>query len=142
MKWRIGEVMVSKIVELEVTGGSRFILPEATYEAVLPIGWLQPDFSDERGRLKMSIHALVVEPPSRRAAELSSIPVSATTRRAGGYRPGTSCRRAFSRISPAPAIRARRSTRWSARISTSITSAGTRCWSKAGGSRPFRMPAI
>ena len=64
MKWRIGEVTVSKIVELEVTGGSRFILPEATYEAVLPIGWLQPDFADERGRLKMSIHALVVETQS------------------------------------------------------------------------------
>ena len=66
MKWRIGEVTVTKIVELEVTGGSRFILPQATYEAVLPIGWLQPDFADERGRLKMSIHALVVETPSRR----------------------------------------------------------------------------
>jgi glyoxylase-like metal-dependent hydrolase (beta-lactamase superfamily II) len=61
MRWRIGEVTVTKIVELEVTGGSRFILPEATYEALLPIGWLQPDFADERGRLKMSIHALVVE---------------------------------------------------------------------------------
>jgi glyoxylase-like metal-dependent hydrolase (beta-lactamase superfamily II) len=66
MKWRIGEVWVTKIVELEVTGGSRFILPQATYEAVLPICWLQPDFADERGRLKMSIHALVVETPSRR----------------------------------------------------------------------------
>jgi glyoxylase-like metal-dependent hydrolase (beta-lactamase superfamily II) len=66
MKWRIGEVTVNKIVELEVTGGSRFILPQATYEAVLPIGWLQPDFADERGRLKMSIHALVVETPDRR----------------------------------------------------------------------------
>ena len=33
---------------------------------MLPIGWLQPDFADERGRLKMSIHALVVETPSRR----------------------------------------------------------------------------
>ena len=64
MKWRIGEVTVSKIVELEVTGGSRFILPQASYEAVLPIGWLQPDFADERGRLKMSIHALVVETQS------------------------------------------------------------------------------
>src|SRR5690349_23849258 len=64
MKWRIGEVTVSKIVELEVTGGSRFILPQATPEAVLPIGWLQPDFADERGRLKMSIHALVVETKS------------------------------------------------------------------------------
>ena len=28
--------------------------------------WLQPHFADERGRLKMSIHALVVEAPSRR----------------------------------------------------------------------------
>jgi glyoxylase-like metal-dependent hydrolase (beta-lactamase superfamily II) len=65
-KWRIGEVTVTKIVELEVTGGSRFILPQATPEAVLPIGWLQPDFADERGRLKMSIHALVIETPSRR----------------------------------------------------------------------------
>ena len=66
MQWRIGAVTVTKIVELEVTGGSRFLLPQATYEAVLPIGWLQPDFADERGRLKMSIHALVVETPSRR----------------------------------------------------------------------------
>jgi glyoxylase-like metal-dependent hydrolase (beta-lactamase superfamily II) len=66
MRWRIGEVMVTKIVELEVTGGSRFILPDATPEAILPIGWLQPDFADERGRLKMSIHALLVETPSRR----------------------------------------------------------------------------
>ena len=66
MKWRIGEVTITKIVELEVTGGSRFILPQATPEAVLPIAWLQPDFADERGRLKMSIHALVVETPSRR----------------------------------------------------------------------------
>ena len=30
MKWRIGDVTVTKIVELEVTGGSRFILPQAT----------------------------------------------------------------------------------------------------------------
>jgi glyoxylase-like metal-dependent hydrolase (beta-lactamase superfamily II) len=66
MKWRIGEVTITKIVELEVTGGSRFILPQATPEAILPIGWLHPDFSDARGRLKMSIHALLVETPGRR----------------------------------------------------------------------------
>ena len=65
-KWRIGKVTVTKIVELEVTGGSRFILPQATYDDILPIGWLQPHFADERGRLKMSIHALVVETPERR----------------------------------------------------------------------------
>jgi glyoxylase-like metal-dependent hydrolase (beta-lactamase superfamily II) len=66
MRWQIGNVTVTKIVELEVTGGSRFILPQATYEAVLPISWLQPHFADERGRLKMSIHALIVETPERR----------------------------------------------------------------------------
>jgi glyoxylase-like metal-dependent hydrolase (beta-lactamase superfamily II) len=66
MKWQIGAVTVTKIVELEVTGGSRFILPQATYEEILPIDWLRPHFADERGRLKMSIHALVVETPQRR----------------------------------------------------------------------------
>ena len=66
MKWRIGDVTVTKIVELEVTGGSRFILPQASYDEILPINWLQPHFADERGRLKMSIHALVVEAGGRR----------------------------------------------------------------------------
>src|SRR6478672_6729254 len=65
MQWQIGKVTVTKIVELEVTGGSRFILPQATYEEILPIEWMQPHFADERGRLKMSIHALVVETPDR-----------------------------------------------------------------------------
>jgi glyoxylase-like metal-dependent hydrolase (beta-lactamase superfamily II) len=66
MKWQIGDVTVTKIVELETTGGSRFILPQATREAVLPISWLIPHFADEDGRLKMSIHALIVEAPGRR----------------------------------------------------------------------------
>src|SRR5579884_4127119 len=66
MKWRIGRVTVSKIVELEATGGSRFLLPQATREAILPIAWLFPHFADAVGRLKMSIHALVVETPSCR----------------------------------------------------------------------------
>jgi hypothetical protein len=66
MKWRIGRVSVTKIVELEVTGGSRFLLPQATRESILPIDWLRPDFADAAGRLKMSVHALVVETPRRR----------------------------------------------------------------------------
>jgi hypothetical protein len=60
MQWRIGDVTVTKIVELEVTGGSRFLLPQATYEEILPIAWLRPHFADARGRLKMIIHALVL----------------------------------------------------------------------------------
>src|SRR5262249_10643338 len=66
MKWQIGEVSVTKVVELETTGGSRFILPQATREAILPIAWLIPHFADESGRLKMSIHALILEAPGRR----------------------------------------------------------------------------
>jgi len=66
MKWQIGDVTVTKIVELETTGGSRFILPQATREEILPISWLIPHFADEDGRLKMSIHALMVEAPGRR----------------------------------------------------------------------------
>jgi len=66
MQWRIGKVTITKVVELEVTGGSRFLLPQATYDEIRPIAWLYPDFADERGRLKMSIHALVVETPERR----------------------------------------------------------------------------
>jgi glyoxylase-like metal-dependent hydrolase (beta-lactamase superfamily II) len=65
MKWKIGDVTVTKIVELETVGGSRFILPDATYDAVRPISWLCPHFADEAGKLRMSIHSLVVETPDR-----------------------------------------------------------------------------
>jgi len=66
MKWRIGEVTVTKIVEMEVAGGTRFILPQASREAVLPYQWMRPHFMTEEGRLVMSIHALVIETPQRR----------------------------------------------------------------------------
>ena len=66
MQWRIGKTSVTKIVEIEATGGFRFVLPQATREAVLPMRWLQPHFMDENGRLKTSVHALVVDTPSRR----------------------------------------------------------------------------
>ena len=65
-KWRIGDVTVTKVVELEVTGGSRFLLPQATPEVIRPIAWLQPHFADENGRLRMSIHSFAVEAPGRR----------------------------------------------------------------------------
>jgi hypothetical protein len=40
MKCQIGDVTVTKIVELDTTGGSRFIL--------LPISWLIPHFADKK----------------------------------------------------------------------------------------------
>lgn len=62
--WRIGDVTVTKTVELEMTGGSRFILPDATPEACRALTWMKPHFMDDDGRLKMSVHALAVQTPS------------------------------------------------------------------------------
>ena len=42
MQCKIGEVTVTKIVELEFTGGTRFILPQATREAMRDLHWLKP----------------------------------------------------------------------------------------------------
>lgn len=66
LKWRVGDVTITRIVEMETVGGTRFLLPQATYEAVQAIPWLTPHFAAPGGKLKMSIHALVVEAPGRR----------------------------------------------------------------------------
>jgi glyoxylase-like metal-dependent hydrolase (beta-lactamase superfamily II) len=65
-QWQVGRVRITRIVELEMTGGTRFILPDATPEACRAIEWLKPHFMNEQGKLVMSIHALVVETPTRR----------------------------------------------------------------------------
>ena len=66
MNWKVGRVKITKFVELETIGSTRFILPPATYDEIRKLPWLIPDFATEEGRLKMSIHSLVVETPSRR----------------------------------------------------------------------------
>jgi glyoxylase-like metal-dependent hydrolase (beta-lactamase superfamily II) len=66
MNWKVGMVKITKIVELETTGSTRFILPLASNEEIRKLPWLIPDFATAEGRLKMSIHSLVVETPARR----------------------------------------------------------------------------
>jgi len=66
MRWNVGKVRITKIVELETVGSTRFILPLAINEEIRKLPWLIPHFATEEGRLKMSIHSLVVETPSRR----------------------------------------------------------------------------
>jgi glyoxylase-like metal-dependent hydrolase (beta-lactamase superfamily II) len=65
-QWQIGDVKITRVVEMEVTGGSRFILPDATPEAIQPIEWLVPHFATAAGKLIMSIHALVIDTGTRR----------------------------------------------------------------------------
>ena len=66
MQWTIGRVRITKLVELETIGSTRFILPRAGREDIQRLPWLIPHFATEEGRLKMSIHALVVETPTQR----------------------------------------------------------------------------
>jgi glyoxylase-like metal-dependent hydrolase (beta-lactamase superfamily II) len=66
MHWTVGKVKITKVVELETVGSTRFILPLATNEEIQKLPWLIPHFATEEGRLKMSIHSLLVETPSRR----------------------------------------------------------------------------
>ena len=66
MSWTVGRVKITKVVETETVGSTRFILPLATNEEIQKLPWLIPDFATDEGRLKMSIHSLLVETPSRR----------------------------------------------------------------------------
>jgi glyoxylase-like metal-dependent hydrolase (beta-lactamase superfamily II) len=64
--WTLGEFRITKVLEFEsalaggVAGG---ILPDAAPEAVQAIEWLYPDFATAEGKLKISVHALLVEGP-------------------------------------------------------------------------------
>jgi glyoxylase-like metal-dependent hydrolase (beta-lactamase superfamily II) len=66
MQWKVGKVRITKVVELETVGSTKFILPLAINEEIRKLPWLIPHFATEEGRLKMSIHSLVVETPTRR----------------------------------------------------------------------------
>lgn len=65
-QWQIGDVKITRIVEMEIAGGSKFILPDATREASLAYDWMQPHFMDAEGNLIMSVHALIVDTGERR----------------------------------------------------------------------------
>jgi glyoxylase-like metal-dependent hydrolase (beta-lactamase superfamily II) len=66
MQWKVGQVKITKVVELETVGSTRFILPLASNDEIRKLPWLIPHFATEEGRLKMSIHSLVVETPKHR----------------------------------------------------------------------------
>lgn len=66
MKWKVGAVTITKIVELEGDGGTKFILPQASPDAVREMDWLIPRYATEEGKLRMSIQSYVVEAGMRR----------------------------------------------------------------------------
>ncbi len=64
--WQIGDFKVTRVVEMEMTGGSKFILPDASPAEVAPLDWMQPHFATSDGKLIMSVHALVIDTGSMR----------------------------------------------------------------------------
>jgi glyoxylase-like metal-dependent hydrolase (beta-lactamase superfamily II) len=64
-RWTVGDVTITQIIE-STYEGLEDLLPDATAAAVLPIEWLKPHYITPSGSLKYSIHALVVDTPSRR----------------------------------------------------------------------------
>jgi glyoxylase-like metal-dependent hydrolase (beta-lactamase superfamily II) len=66
LSWRIGDVTVTRVVELELTTRYREDRPfikEATPEALTATPWLYPHFVTPEGHMLVSIHALLVDAP-------------------------------------------------------------------------------
>jgi glyoxylase-like metal-dependent hydrolase (beta-lactamase superfamily II) len=69
LTWTIGDVRITRIVELEVPvpyHPKRPLIAKATPEALREMAWLYPDFVTPEGHLLSSIHALLVEAPGLR----------------------------------------------------------------------------
>lgn len=66
MHWTVGRVKITKIAEITSIGGSRFILPQGTPEAIQAMPWLVPQYATQEGRLKLTVQSWIVETPSHR----------------------------------------------------------------------------
>lgn len=60
LRWRVGDVRITQVVELTTASLGPYLLPQATPEEMDRLPWIKP-FVDDRRRLVLSIHALVVE---------------------------------------------------------------------------------
>jgi glyoxylase-like metal-dependent hydrolase (beta-lactamase superfamily II) len=66
-EWKIGDVKVLRVVESEMSWDGTFVIPNATAENLKKErDWLYPTFSDETGKVKMTIQALIIESLGKR----------------------------------------------------------------------------
>jgi glyoxylase-like metal-dependent hydrolase (beta-lactamase superfamily II) len=80
---RVGEVEVWQVPEIVLPTSVRWLLPDATREAVeTEKSWLQPGFMDENGYLLQSIHTYLLKTPAQ--AVLIDPGVGNHKRRGGG----------------------------------------------------------
>ena len=65
LRWRIGDVTITQIVESCGSSPPTFLFANLTAEQVRSHAWLRPHFATDEGRLVASIHAFVVESRGR-----------------------------------------------------------------------------
>jgi glyoxylase-like metal-dependent hydrolase (beta-lactamase superfamily II) len=67
LQWQIGDVRITRVVEMLTPVPVEGLLPGATAEGVeRNLSWLRPHFVDDDGNLLLSIHALCVESQGRK----------------------------------------------------------------------------
>lgn len=66
LKWRIGDVTVTRVVELATPTSPRLLFDNLSKSDLLEVDWLAPHFVNEQGYMLMSIHALIVESQGKR----------------------------------------------------------------------------
>ena len=66
MQWTVGRVKITNVVEIGATGGTRFILPQATPEEARTLPWLVPHYANAEGRLRLNVQSWIVETPTNK----------------------------------------------------------------------------
>jgi len=66
LQWKIGDVKITSIHELTVSGDNEFVLPDASNAECKKISWLEPDFMDSEGYLIFIVQAFIVDTGSRK----------------------------------------------------------------------------
>jgi glyoxylase-like metal-dependent hydrolase (beta-lactamase superfamily II) len=65
-RWQIGDVKITRVLESENAFDMTMLIPDATPDAIRSEDWLRPNFADEQGGAKLSIHALAIESRGRK----------------------------------------------------------------------------
>ena len=63
-QWQVGKVKITRILESEGAFGL-FVVPDATPENLQGMDWLKPHFVNDKWVAMVSIHALIIDTPSK-----------------------------------------------------------------------------
>ena len=73
LRWQVGDVRISRVVESEGPTPIGFLFPDCAPEKLLQHAWLKPNFFGDDGKLRTSIHAFVVESKGKRIVVLGGL---------------------------------------------------------------------